>query len=86
MRQQLHESVSVKLFFDCQRRQIRPEKIFWHNREYPIVKIGLHHYYRQGRTLFHVFSVASESLFFRLVLDTDSLFWTLEEVSDGLAN
>jgi hypothetical protein len=85
MQQQLHDLVSVKLFFD-QRGQVRLEKVFWAGREYPILKIGLHHQYRQGRTLFHVFSAVSESLFFRLVLNTDSLFWTLEEVSDGLPN
>jgi hypothetical protein len=44
----------------------------------------LHHTFRSGRTLFHVFSVASKSLFFRLVLNTDTLFWRLEEISDGL--
>jgi hypothetical protein len=44
----------------------------------------LHHTFKSGRILFHVFSVASKSLFFRLVLNTDTLFWRLEEISDGL--
>lgn len=51
-----------------------------------IEKLGLHHTYRAGRTLYHVFSVASNNLFFRLVLDTDNLLWKLTEVSDGESN
>lgn len=54
--------------------------------EHKIEKLGLHHTYRAGRTLYHVFSVASHDLFFRLVLDTDNLLWKLTEVSDGEAN
>ena len=54
--------------------------------EHQIEKLGLHHTYRAGRTLYHVFSVASKDLFFRLVLDTDNLLWKLTEVSDGEAN
>ena len=51
---------------------------------YPIVKVGLHHTFRQGRTLYHVFSVTSKTLLFRLVLNTETLNWRLEEISDGL--
>jgi hypothetical protein len=46
----------------------------------------MHHTIREGRTLFHIFSVSSQDLFFRLKLDTDNLFWTLEEIADGLPN
>ena len=50
-----------------------------------ITKLGFHHTVRVGRVLHHIFSVATESMFFRLNLDTETLSWTLEEVSDGLA-
>ena len=63
-----------------------PQKVWYGGREHLIEKIGLHHTYRAGRTLYHVFSVASSDLFFRLVLDTDNLLWKLTEVSDGEAN
>lgn len=63
-----------------------PQKVIYGGREHTIEKIGLHHTYRAGRTLYHVFSVASDNLFFRLVLDTDNLLWRLTEVSDGQTN
>jgi hypothetical protein len=78
--------VSVSLAFDSKKGKVYPKWVVWNNRLYPIIKIGLHHTYREGRTLFHVFSVASKSLFFRLVLNTDNLHWRLEEISDGMAN
>lgn len=84
MVQKINIPVSVNLAFDAQKRKIWPKEIIWNSRIYPIIKIGLHHTYRVGRTLYHVFSVASKTLFFRLVLNTENLFWTLEEISDGL--
>jgi len=76
--------VSVSLSFDSKKRKVFPKWIVWNGRLYPIVKIGLHHTFRKGRVLYHVFSVVSKTLFFRLVLDTDTLHWRLEEISDGL--
>ena len=84
MIEKISSPVSVTLAFDSAKRKVFPKWIVWNNRLYPIIKIGLHHTFRQGRTLYHVFSVASKSLFFRLVLDTDNLHWKLEEISDGL--
>ncbi|OGM04789.1 hypothetical protein A2715_01420 [Candidatus Woesebacteria bacterium RIFCSPHIGHO2_01_FULL_39_32] len=76
--------VSVSLAFDHTKRKVYPKWVIWNGRLYPIAKIGLHHTFRQGRILFHVFSVASKSLFFRLTLNTENLHWRLEEISDGL--
>lgn len=86
MIQKLSVPVSVDLSFDCKKRTVCPKEIIWEGETHPVVKIGLHHTYREGRTLYHVFSVASQTLFFRLVLNTDNLFWTLEEISDGLSD
>ena len=61
-----------------------PISLTWSGRTYPVLKIGLRHTYRDGATRHHIFSVVSSDLFFRLNLNTDSLAWTLEEVSDGL--
>ncbi|OQA83126.1 MAG: hypothetical protein BWY29_00497 [Microgenomates group bacterium ADurb.Bin238] len=84
MVQRLNEPVSVTLFFNHQNHSIFPKTIIWHNHSYPITKLGLHHSYRLGSTLYHIFSVVSRSYFFRLKLDTSTLHWTLEELSDGL--
>ncbi len=76
--------VSVRMSFNSVSRKVVPEIVVWNGRNYRINKIGLHHTYKGGRTLFHVFSVASDTLFFRLVLNTETLHWRLEEISDGM--
>ena len=86
MIEKVNEPVSVNFMFDSQKRSVEPKALVWNGRLYAISKIGLHHTFRKGRTLYHVFSVASKSLFFRLVLNTESLNWKLEEISDGLAD
>ena len=60
-----------------------PIWVKWKNRVYKIKKIGLHHTYREGRTLYHVFSVVTDNLFLRLVLNTESLKWRLEGIDDA---
>lgn len=84
MLQKLKDPVSVILSYDSLKRSVRPTSVKWSGRTYPIIKLGLHHKYRQGTTLFHVFSVISTNLFFKLTLNTDNLHWILSEVSDGL--
>jgi len=84
MLEKISAPVSVTLVFDHAKRKVFPKWLVWEGKLYPLEKVGLHHTFRQGRTLFHVFSVASKTLFFRLVFNTDNLFWRLEEISDGL--
>jgi hypothetical protein len=84
MHQILFEPVSVNLAYDHTHKQSRPLSVVWAQRNYPILEVGLHHSYRHGNTRHHVYSVTSHGLFFRLNLNTDSMSWLLEEVSDGL--
>ena len=86
MIQKISAPVSVQVVYDHRRRTVTPRQIFWDGRIFRIAHIGLRHTFREGRTLFHIFSVTSQGLSFRLRLDTDTLFWTLEEISDGLVN
>ncbi len=60
-----------------------PKWVKWKNRVYKIDKIGLHHTFREGKILYHVFSVTAKSLFLRLKLNTENLSWRLEEVDDA---
>lgn len=83
MIQKISAPISVDLSFDHKERRVIPRRLVWEGQEHQIAKIGLHHTYRLGRVLYHVFSVATKTLFFRLVLDTETLFWRLEEISDG---
>ena len=86
MIQKLSAPVSVAAVFDHTKRAFVPKKVRWDGREYRIEKIGFHHTFREGRTLFHVFSVSAEAMFFRLVLDTETLLFRLEEIADGEAD
>lgn len=82
MTEKIDEPVSVSLSFDSITKKVQPKGIVWKGRLYTISKVGLHHVYRQGRDLYHVFSVATPTLFFRLVLDTTNLHWKVEEIWD----
>jgi hypothetical protein len=83
MNQKIGEPVTVNLVWDHRRRKTIAQQVMWGNREYRVLKVGLHHAYRTGKALYHVFSVAAEGVFFRLVLDTETLAWTLEEIVMG---
>ena len=61
-----------------------PKWVKWKNRIYKIEKIGLHYTFREGRVLYHMFSVSTKTLCMKLRLDTETLNWKLEEVSDGI--
>lgn len=63
-----------------------PQKIKWNGRVYKITKLGYHHKRRDGRYIYHIFSVSTDTLAFKLKLDTETLRWWLEEVSDGSSN
>lgn len=73
--------VSVNLLYNHKKRFVTPTALSWDGEVKKIISVDLHHYYRVGRTLFHVFSVSTQGAFFKLVLDTDTLFWEVEEVS-----
>lgn len=74
----IDEKVTVGMVNDI------PKYVIWKGRNHNINKIGLHHLFRQGRTLYHIFSVVADTIFMRLKFDTDTLFWTLEEIEDGI--
>jgi hypothetical protein len=83
MIERISSPVSVTLIYNHKQRKVAPKWVIWEGKQYLVIRIGLHHTYKAGTILFHVFSVESESLFFRLVLNTTNLHWTLEEISDG---
>jgi hypothetical protein len=85
MLEQIHEKISVITVHNRQKHIVMPYKIRWQGRDYIISKIGFHHKIWQGRNRVHIFSVSTGAIDFRLSYDTESLDWTLEEVSDGLS-
>jgi len=85
MRETINEKISVVTIYNREKKLVLPWLLKWQGRRYKITKLGYHHTERLGRVLHHIFSVTDGSTFFRLHLDTESLTWTLKEVSDGLA-
>lgn len=79
-------SVTVAAIFDHEKKCLIPKWVRWKEVSYPIMKVGLHHWYREGRVLMHVFSVVGKRVFFRLVLNSETLLWKLEEIGDDNVN
>ena len=88
MREVIGEEVSVVSYFSSKKRLSLPHIISWQGREYAVGTIGFHHTVRQGDILHHIYELVDqeEVLWMRLNLDTSNLHWTLEVISDGLAD
>ena len=84
MIQDVKAPITVHLLYNHRKNLTFPVKLLWDGREYLVKKTGLHYSFRKGRTLFHVFTVSAEELFFKLVMDTDNLFWSVEQIGDNL--
>lgn len=80
----MSDSISISLVYDSTKKKSFPRSIIWKNRIYRVQKVGLHHTFKKGETLYHVFTAISGTLFFKLVLDTTNLHWSLEEIHDSL--
>ncbi len=76
----IDERISVNLFTNHMTGKAVPTGFFWRGRSYKVSRIGLHHTYRDGRTLLHVFSATDGTTFFRLEMDTVTLGWKLVEI------
>jgi len=81
MIQQVRMPVSVNLIYNHKKNRVLPFALAWDGEVRKIKTVDLHHTYKVGRTLYHVFSVSTEGAFFKLVLNTDNLFWEVEEVA-----
>lgn len=85
MLEKVNEKIDVITIYKRMGTRVMPYKLRWNGRDYLIKKLGYHHKIRLGANIHHIFSVSSDNLAFRLRLDTETMYWTLEEVSDGLA-
>ena len=88
MREVINEEVSVVMIYSAKKRSALPHIISWQNKEFRVGKIGYHHSVKVGDTRHHIYELvdASNSLWFRLNLDTSNLHWKLEAIHDGLAS
>ncbi|MBU1133156.1 MAG: hypothetical protein ABIA11_04080 [Patescibacteria group bacterium] len=86
MIQKLSAPISVLSYFNHKKRKFSPLLVVWEGKEHKVSKIGYQHKFWSGNTLFHVFSVVCEGIFFKIKLNTQSLSWEIEEISDGETN
>ncbi len=80
MIQRLEAPVTVLAVFDHRARQLVIRRITFDGRDHAIVRAGMHYTQKRGRTLEHVYCVVSREGAFKIVLNTETLQWTLHEV------
>jgi len=83
MSERINEKVSIISSFNRETLSVMPKKMRWHGRDYLIQSLSYHHVIREGKKLLHIFHVTDGSSDFKLSLDTENLFWTLDEVYDS---
>lgn len=86
MIEKINQRIDVVTIYKSLGSTVVPYKIKWNGKVYYIKNIGYHHREKIGNVVYHIFSVSSNSLDFRLKHDPTNLSWILEEVSDGFAN
>ena len=91
MIQKIKAPISVITAFNHKNILSVPVIINWDGKTYKVKKVGFHHKYKIGNTLYHSYSVTCssknhKSTFFKIILNTASLSWELEEISDGEAD
>lgn len=83
MGETIHETPSIIAVFDAQTKKFSPWRIKWRGRVYTVTEIGYHYTRESGSTLHHIFSVATNSLYFRLNFNSKTLAWTIEGILDN---
>jgi len=86
MIQKIKAPITVVFTYKHKENRAFPAAVYWEGKKFNIENVDLHHSYTKGKILYHVFSVSTKDHYFRLVFNTSNLFWTLEEVSDGISD
>ena len=81
MNVRINEPISVIFEYNHRSVQAKPKQIEWAGKTHQITGIGYHYPQLKGNTLYHMFSVVSQSNYFKLAFNTENLQWHLEEVS-----
>lgn len=79
----INESVSVNLLSNHFKGLATPTSFYWRGRRYLMNKLGMRHVRREGRILFHVFSVTDGTNCYRLEFNTENLTWRLMEIENA---
>lgn len=80
MYEPIHEKIAVAATFEPGSRP-RIHQFVWQNRTYKIIRTTMVNKARRGRESVWLFHVTTETMAFKIRLDTDSLIWWLEELT-----
>lgn len=83
MAESIDESISVDLLSNHLKGKAWPWLIHWRGNRYMMTKVGFHHTVRDGRVLYHLFSVTDGTTFFKLQFNTETLGWRLVEIDNN---
>lgn len=61
---------------------LKPYGLTWRHRPYRLTEVGMHYKKLHGQTLHHIYTCTTDNLALTLDYDTDTLEWTLTEISD----
>jgi hypothetical protein len=88
MREVINKEVGVVMYFSAKQKLALPRLVSWQGRDYPVGEVGYHHTVWAGKTLHHIYELVDKggAVWMRLNFNTSNLHWTLEAVSDGLAD
>jgi len=78
MYETINEPIKVLVSFAQQKMQ--PLVFSWRGRKYPIKKINLVHWQKQGNDKLYHFSVSDDANYFKLSFSTRDFSWRLEEL------
>ncbi|OGK54248.1 hypothetical protein A3B56_03480 [Candidatus Roizmanbacteria bacterium RIFCSPLOWO2_01_FULL_45_11] len=84
MRIRTNELVKVLTVYDPDQGRTIPHRIKWQNTVHTIRTISYYHRERRGQSIFHIYHVNDGTCDFRILCDSESLSWKLEEVIDGI--
>ena len=79
----MNERVKVLAVYDPETGRTVPHRLNWSGRTHNLSKMSYYHRQKYGTVTRHIYHVTDGELDFRLFVDSDTLSWTLEEVSDG---
>ncbi len=88
MRQKIDQEISVVMYYSASKKMALPRIIQWQNKDYIVGEMGYIHKVREGKKTHHIYEFCDKqkSLSFRISLDSETLHWKLEYVSDGLTD
>jgi hypothetical protein len=75
-------SVSVQFYADHTTGTLRPWRLKLDG-GMTVRRLGLHHTYKRGRRLIHVFGVVAGNRYLGLEMNSATLHWTCEEIADA---